>query len=156
PVVHYELSDNSDFEDNWAVAARIGTTSRVVRWHCSQCGRADYYPAGSLDVTLEGGADYPDLLGCGAYPLLIVSERTVSVLEDVGINSFIKYPVDITNRYGNMSGARPAPNYNRIEITGECRIDLAASGIVIVGVCGRCGAIDRQPLSIRPLKLIDG
>jgi hypothetical protein len=67
-----------------------------VTWLCPECERAAHYPAGAFDVTVEGGSGFPDILGCGAYPLRILSERAMSVLKGAGIACFQEYPVGVS------------------------------------------------------------
>jgi len=155
-MVFYELSDNGAFEPTWTSAVSIRPMSHVVQWHCPQCGRADTYPARSFDVVLEGGAQFPDFLGCGACPFLIVSERVVKVFEAAGVQSFLKYPVGAAAVQESELRKESAPRYYRIEITGECMVDLAQSGIMITGICGRCGEVERKPITVRPLKILEG
>src|SRR5438105_1030015 len=144
-MVFYELADNSEYEKKWAFAVSIHPKSHVVKWLCPECGRAAQYPAGSFDVTVEGGSRFPDFLGCGAYPLLIVSERAVSVFKGAGITCFQEYPVGVAAVQESRLRREEAPAYFRIEITGECMIDFAASGATIKTICERCGEIKTQP-----------
>jgi hypothetical protein len=155
-MVLYELSDNSAFERVWTSAVSIRPTSHVVNWECSQCGRGDCYPAGSFDVDVEEGSMFPDLLRCGAYPLLVVSARTIAAFEDAGIQSFLKYPVGIAGVRESGVRMEAAPDYYRIEIAGECMVDLARTGIVITDVCSRCGEVEREPPTVRPFSIFAG
>jgi hypothetical protein len=148
---YFELTNNSSYERDWAVAVSITPTSHLVKWHCLQCGRSDAYPAGSFDVVLEDGSKFPDFLSCGAYPLLIVSHRVISALEDAGVHTFHQFPVGVAAIQESGLRKESAPRYFRIEVTGGFMVDLLASGVTITGVCGRCGELDRKPLSIRPL-----
>jgi hypothetical protein len=152
----YELSDNSAFERQWTVAATVRATSHTIKWYCDQCGRGAEYPAGAFDAAVEGGSRYPDLLLCGAFPFLIISERVASALRGAGIASFIEYPVRIVAAHDTELKPESAPSYRRVELTGNCRIDLLRSGITVTDVCGRCGEPNRQPATTRPLRLLGG
>jgi hypothetical protein len=105
---------------------------------------------------VEGGKSYPDLLGCGAYPLLIVSERVISVLKQNGVHCFQEFPVRVAKVEDGRARLEDAPNYYRLEITGECMIDFAASGITVQGICGRCGELTRTPAVTPRFELING
>lgn len=155
-MVHYEFYDNSPSEKQWAYAVSIRPKSHVIDWYCPDCGQAAKYPAGSFDVVLEGGTQFPDFLGCGAYPLLIVSHRVLSTWRDAGVCQFVEYPVGIAAIQDSNLLVHSAPQYFRIEIRGECIIDMAASGISVTGICNRCGEIDWTPPSVRPLRILDG
>lgn len=155
-MVYFEFVDNSLFERKWTTAVSIRPTSHVIQWTCPGCGRADNRPTGSFDVTLEGGSLFPDVLGCGAYPLLIVSDRVVAAWNNAGVGSFLQSPVGIAAIQDSRAQIIAAPNYYHIEITGECVVDLKASGIAITSTCNRCGEIERKPPTIRPLKILDG
>src|SRR5436305_2082405 len=128
-MLFYEFSYNSATASRWTFAGDIRPTSRVIDWQCSRCGRGAYYPAGSFDVAVEGGSAFPDVLGCGAYPLLILSERAVSALASAGINCFRTFPVHVVEVLESRLTPEQAPNYFRVEIAGACRIDLAGSGM---------------------------
>src|SRR5262249_1179197 len=142
-------------EPQWLRAVRIHPKSHVVEWHCEACGRGARYPAGAFDVDLEGGSDCPDVLGCGAYPLLIVSERVVSAWRGAGVTSCIEHPVGISAVHGANLRFQEY-NYCRIELTGECMIDFAAMGMQIRKACGRCGESTKEPLVCREFKILEG
>lgn len=107
----------------------------MVHSVCPEYGAVEDYPSGSFDVVVEGGTKYPDVLRCGAYPFLIVSEAVTSAWHEAGITCFHTYQVGIAEvKSTYMQGVAP-PNYFRIEIDGKCQIDLAASGMEIVHFC---------------------
>ncbi len=152
----FEFTDNSPYEKKWAFAVTIHPKSHVVKWLCPECGRAAHYPAGAFDVTVEGGSAFPDVLGCGAYPLLILSERVMSVFKGAGIACFQAYPVSVAAIQDSRVRREEAPAYFRVEITGECMIDFAGSGATIKSICGHCGEIKTQPPMIRRFALVQG
>jgi hypothetical protein len=152
----YEFGDNSPYEKNWVVAARIHPKSHLVKWICPECGRAAQYPAGSFDVTVERGSEFPDILGCGACPLLILSERVVTALKGAGVSCFHSSPVGIAAIQESRALLQDAPDYFRLEISGECMIDIAGSGATIKRICGRCGEISVDPPVTREFKIIEG
>jgi hypothetical protein len=156
-MMFYQFGDNSSYERRWVYASGFEPTSHVVDWCCPKCGRAGAYPAGSFDVELEGGSQWPDFLACGEYPLLIVSERVVRVWSEAGIASFQRFPVGIRGAArGCKVDLKAAPKYFRIEITGQCNVDFPASGQRITGVCTRCGQLKWRGNPDRRFKLLEG
>jgi hypothetical protein len=155
-MLFYQFTDDSPFQKKWAFAVSMHPKSPVVKWSCPECGRGARYPVGAFDVTVEGGCEFPDVLGCGAYPLLILSERAVSVFKAGGIACFQEYPVTVAAVQESRVRREKAPAYFRVEITGECMIDFAGSGAMIKGICGRCGGIETEPLLVRRFALIQG
>src|SRR5438132_3177485 len=114
-MLFYEFSDNSSYEKKWAFAVSIHPKSPVVIWRCPECGRAAHYPAGAFDVTVEGGSAFPDVLGCGAYPLLILSERVISLLKSAGISFFQESPVNDGAIQESRVRPEEAPAYFRAD-----------------------------------------
>lgn len=155
-MVFFEMSDNTTGEKGWTYAVEIHPTSHSIDWECTECGRAAEYPSGAFDVTVEGGTKYPDFLGCGEYPLLIVSENVVLAWEKAGIDSFRRFPVKIRKAIYTKLKPATAPAYFHVETTGQARIDLAASGIAVKKVCKRCGEATRSPEVVSQFKLLDG
>jgi predicted RNA-binding Zn-ribbon protein involved in translation (DUF1610 family) len=147
---------NSSYEKQWTFATSVHPTSHFIQWHCDECGHGASYPSGSFAVTLEGGSQFPDFLGCGAYPLLIVSERVVSALEGAGMTCFNQYPVRAAAVRETGLRCEDAPDYVRLELTGEWMIDFAGSKATISRVCPRCGEVKIDPPIIRRFRIIDG
>jgi hypothetical protein len=93
---------------------------------------------GRFDVDLEGGVEFPDILGCGAFPYLIVSERVVNDWNSNGIDCFTIYEVGIHSIDSAELRKKKAPQYFRVEIKGTCKIDMEQSGLKVVSYCPRC------------------
>jgi hypothetical protein len=104
----------------------------MYRQVCQKSGAIKEYPIGSFDVLVEEGTKYPDILGCGAYPFLIVSEQVVTMWQHHHIHSFTTYPVGVAEVNSKKLKDVPPPQYYRVEIDGRCAIDLEASGLRIV------------------------
>lgn len=138
PERFYEFRDNSSYNTEFAWAVSILPRSEMIERRCPQCGNVESYPSGAFDVIVEDGSRYPDILGCGAYPFLIVSEKVVTVWHDAHINCFHTHPVGVaTVKSQQLQGIVP-PLYFRIEIDGRCQIDLAGSGITVISLCPEC------------------
>jgi len=125
---------------------------------CQDYGVVVSYPSGEFDVIVEGGNSYPDILGCGPYPFLIVSEPVVEAWRAAGVSSFTSYLVrveDVHSRSPKLLRAIP-PLYYRIEIDGRCEIDMAASGLNIVRYAPDCHYIVTDPPQAFGFQMVDG
>ena len=145
----YTVSDNTSFDRHWTTAASIHSRSRMVKWSCSDCGTSASYPAGAFDVTIEGGMDYPDCLGCGVYPLKIFSERVIAAWEENGIGPLVKFPIGVIAARETALSPRDAPRYFRVEVAGAIMVDIPGSGGFFTRLCARCGTFMTEPMLIR-------
>ncbi len=142
----YTFRHNSAHTRGFAWASSIVPRSEMINRVCTDCGLVDNYPSGAFDVIIERGVKYPDVLGCGAYPFLIVSAVVVSAWLEVGIDSFHTHPVGIHKVQSERLKSTDAPLYFRIEIDGRCEIDLIASGIKFIRICKTCQRVIEQPM----------
>jgi hypothetical protein len=142
---YYCFDDNSVFTHGFTWAMSIHPRSEMVHRACRECGWVDHYPSGAFDVTVEGGTKYPDVLGCGAFPFLIVSERVVAVWREAGVAAFHTHPVNVAKVKSKRLVALAPPQYHRVEIDGRCVLDLAASGIGPVSMCPGCQHVITPP-----------
>lgn len=125
---------------------------------CPEHGDILYYPSGEFDVVVEGGNRYPDVLGCGAYPFLIVSQSVVNAWRGAGITSFHSYQVhvdEVRSRSKLLHETEP-PLYHRIEIDGRCEIDFAASGLEIVRFSPECQHLVTKPSMSSGFRMVSG
>jgi len=143
--VLYRFRDNSSHTRGFTWAASIRPRSEMVHQLCPECGAVKHYPGGAFDVDVEGGTKYPDVLGCGAYPFLIVSERVIAAWHEAGITCFHSYPVGIADVKSKKLRDVLPPRYLRVEIDGRCRIDLDASGVEVIRVCPECHRVVEHP-----------
>jgi hypothetical protein len=141
----YVFDDNSSYTRGFTWAMSIITRSAIHHRECSTCGAVEHYPSGAFDVIVEGGAKYPDILGCGAYPFLIVSELVVTAWQQASITCFHTFPVGIAEVKSKKLRDQPRPQYFRVEIDGRCDIDLVASGVKLIRICPECQRIIEQP-----------
>ena len=137
------------------------------RGMCSVCGAKLSYPCGDLVVGLEQrkAKKWPDVLGCGAYPLLIVSGKVLEAWKQSCIKVLpasqviISTPIPSTLPVGK-------PNYFWIGGTqySGTMMDFDASGYVGVQFCPECGnrahdikaTYDRQHGKVWPYKFKGG
>lgn len=145
----YTAVDNSAYEPTWTSAVSIQPRSRMIDWSCPDCGARGRYPAGALDVIIEGGVAYPDFLGCGAYPIKIVSRRVTESWEQYGIGQFTKFPVGVAAARDTRLSPQDAPQYFRVEIAGEIKVDIPLSGGYFTKFCTRCLTFRTEPMLIR-------
>ena len=132
----------------WAVSI-YPIRSDVIHYTCPQCGSTKHYPSGSFDVILEGGNKYPDILGCGAFPFLIVSEKTIRGWNEAGVCCFHTHDVGIAEVKSSRLEKLVAPQYFRVEIDGSCQIDIEASGAKIVKFCPECFHLVTRPTVLK-------
>lgn len=110
---------------------------------CPKCKGTRDRPAGELQVSLEQkkAKHWPDVLGCGAYPLLILSSRVLEAwrTEAVGV-----FPTSRVTFYSplprGLEDSEP-PAYYWLDggnMLGA-RMDFDASGFVDVRFCLTCG-----------------
>jgi hypothetical protein len=125
----------------WAWRIVVGLDNKG---ECPECQGPLAQPEGDLQVLLERnkGSKWPDVLGCGAYPLFIVSERVLEAWRNDKVGEF---PIG-----GRVSFSAPLPK--KLERTNPpsyfwldgakmlgAKLDFDASGFVGVQFCGTCG-----------------
>ena len=152
----YEFSHNSSHTRGFTWAISIEPRSEMIDQVCPEYGAAEHYPSGAFDVIVEGGTRYPDVLGCGAYPFLIVSEAVITAWREAGINSFDTYPIGTAEvRSRKLRDAVPPP-YFRVEIDGQCKINLAASGVEVVRFCPEHHYLVTRPSLVPGFRMVPG
>lgn len=151
----YQMRHNTDRSSGWLYAAHIKPRSELVSNYCDGCGRGSEIPAEAFDVDVEGGWRFPDILQCGAYPFLIVSERVVSVWVAVGIDCFKAFKVRVKAVDAEKPVISAPPTYFRIEVTGTCLVNQEASGITVTSKCRKCGLGMIKHVSDRPFAIVD-
>lgn len=154
----FRFSDNSSYTRGFTWAASIRPRSEIFRRVCPEFGIVAQYPSGKFDVVVEGGNRYPDILGCGAYPFLIVSESVVNAWHDAGILCFQYYIVNVAqvrSKSKQLNEMIP-PHYYRIEIDGRCEIDLGASGLEVVRYAPECEYLATNPSLATGFQMVAG
>lgn len=108
---------------------------------CKECGTTPLIPQGPLLVTLEPGKGrkWPDVLGCGSYPLLIVSNNVIDSWQKENIGEVPHNQVNIAGTIPEKIRNSP-PTYYWIDgslMLGSL-LDFEASGFVGVQFCSLC------------------
>ncbi len=152
----FQMRHNTNFSRGWLYAWSIHPRSPLSSNFCDQCGRGSEIPSGEFDVDLEGGSKYPDILQCGAYPFLIVSERVVTDWREAGITCFDAYKVCVASVKPKKARLAAPPLYFRIELTGTCVVEPKASGMKISRRCSKCGTGDIDRDNAKPFAIVPG
>jgi hypothetical protein len=152
----YIFSDNSNHTRGFTRATSIHPRSGMINKACPKCGSIHHYPKGDFDVTVEGGSKFPDVLGCGAYPFLIVSEKVLDAWHEANLCCYHTFNVGIAKIKSARLRDQPVPKYYRIEIDGNCKIDLETSGVKIIIYCQECGYLKTAPAIIERFMMIPG
>jgi len=112
---------------------------------CKQCPaeRSIMYAAGPVEAfcDLNKGVRWPDVIGCGHFPFLIMSERALRAFAAEGIGKFPQHAVLIQSPLPKRLALRPAPRYFWLDgqkMRGAL-LDFDASGFVGVQFCPECG-----------------
>ncbi|MCC6904508.1 MAG: hypothetical protein IT326_01615 [Anaerolineae bacterium] len=135
----FEFGDNSHHTRGYAWAYSIDDPPPSYTT-CDACGAIHtHFQPGGFGVKIEDGSKWPDILGCGHYPLLILSGRVVDSLKAEGIANFHTAPVHVVRNNSRRLKAVAPPAYYVIDTDGRCQIDLQASGLSVVSACAACG-----------------
>lgn len=152
----YVFSDNSIHTRGFTWAMSIIPRSEMISKVCTRCRAVKRYPSGEFDVAVEGGSRYPDVLGCGAYPFLIVSERVIEAWQGAAIDCFHTFAVGLANVKSKRLAGAPAPHYYRVEIDGRCQIDVPRSGVEVVLLCPQCHHLVTRPAISPRFQMVPG
>jgi hypothetical protein len=161
----FTVSHNSFYLKQAPWISRV--VSGLVKERCDVCAVTTRKPVGDLLVALESkGTMWPDVLGCGEYPLLVLSERGVDILAQAAIDTDGRNPVNLTGTMPDALRNVQPPKYFWIDGTKleGARLDFDASGFVGVRFCAGCGrrsedvgqTYDRRHSAQFPYKFIEG
>lgn len=142
----FRLSNNTTGTRGYPWAFRVTEGLKWVKtcFACDHDGRQIWKPVGDILVELEPdkGVRWPDLLGCGSLPLLIVSERVLHDWSEYGIGNHI--PSNSVKIVGSLPAKLKGvsmPKYFWIDGSkmGGGKLDFDDSGFVDVRICPECG-----------------
>ncbi|MFN7140141.1 MAG: hypothetical protein ACK4UN_12470, partial [Limisphaerales bacterium] len=135
----FTLMHNSSYDTRapWALSIVNG----VQYLECSVCKQSYCALGGSIEISLQEdrGVYWPDMIGCGDYPLFIVSRRVIEIMESNGVEKVPHKPVKII---GKMPKRLKTPPPDYVWVEGEqCRgaeISFQTAGYVNAHVCSEC------------------
>jgi len=153
---YYKFRNNTLFTHGYTWAMSIIPKSSTDSFSCPECGIRHNAPSGAFDVIVEGGSKYPDVLGCGAYPFLILSEAIINDWKEAGINAFATFPVNIAKVKSKKLLSVHPPRYFRVEITGTCKINLEASGYSLLPRSTRCNHSRLEKIGTKGMFMVPG
>ncbi len=139
----------------WAYKATPSIESTAT--HCGRCGKAlERKPCG-LYLYLEGGTSFPDVLGCGSYPYLIISDRFARLLADNDISGYRLHNCTIVHSQESDVALANAPAYYVVDVTGRCELGVDQQQLVSrYEKCPECkqGYLARRDPEINPFFVV--
>jgi len=164
----FKVTHGGSADRRFAWAARINAgLDRGVR--CDECGAVTLRPRGDVCVEIDQDAcasAWPDIMGCGHYPLFIVSGCVLDDWRSMNVGDVVAHHVNIAERIPRGLREDAAPSYFWLD--GEemlgARIDFEESGFVGVRFCATCGrrtddieaTFDRQEAGVWPYIFANG
>jgi hypothetical protein len=141
---HSNVAYRSRFVWAYSLTPRLDT----IWQRCDVCNIGhvfpDWYPEIPLAATVDKKRKYPDILGCGAWPLRIVSQAVLDDWTAVGVKGYETFPLEVRGEAG--SPRLDAPAYYHLKITGRCELDTDAMGIKILFRCPKCRYKNVEPI----------
>ncbi len=139
-MIFYEFGHNSFCTRGYTWAYSLKPLPAELKLRCDKCTAGlPLYPKHQIGLVVEGGVKYPDILGCGAFPFLIVSQNVIDDWENAGITGYEKYEANIVEAKGKRIRDLEPPQYYHINITGRAQYDMDAMGFRCEVVCNYCG-----------------
>ena len=127
----FSVSDNSFAKVGFPWIASIRRGLRTIAL-CKSCPRTVQQPQGDVEAVLEPqeGTKWPDVLGCGAWPLLIVSGQVLSAWQCEGAGTLPHRRVTILDPLPKKLVGKAPPDYFWIDGTQirGALLDFDASG----------------------------
>lgn len=137
----YSVSDRTSYARGAPVIKKI-KSGMVEGGICRVCGGARRWPHGDLLVQLgRSRAEFwPDVIACGDYPCLVLSQRFVDALEQSGAGFRLGGRVEFSN-VEDTGLSIASPQYYWVDGARSCAgaMDFDASGFVDVQFCPSCG-----------------
>ena len=138
----FSISHNSHYKIGfpWVISLISGRTLVPA---CKTCRAPQWDIFGGIQVTLmpRKGKVWPDVLGCGAEPLFIVSGKVLEGWDKEGVGQFPHHCVEIVGKLPNGMSAAAKPDYYWIDGSkmAGAQLDFKASQFVGVKFCPACG-----------------
>ena len=143
-MIFYIFDDNTFATRGYTWAMSLKPRPEEFSRRCPKCraGMSVEYPKHSINLAVEGGSKYPDILGCGAETILIVSQNVINDWEGAGITGYEKYDVNIVEAKGKRIKDAESPRYYHINVIGRAEYDMEAMGFKCQITCEYCGRIE--------------
>lgn len=123
----------------------ISTISEGLKdtYRCYKCGRVKTYAEGDITGILEKekGTKWSDVLGCGHFPLFIISSRILEAFDKEQLLTFPYHRVFIEKPYPKRLDEQYMPDYywvDGLKMLGA-ELDFEASRFVDNTFCSECG-----------------
>lgn len=138
----FTVSHNSHHTRGWPWIASLPQGFGVT-YHCRTEGRFLHYATGRMVALLERdkGVKWPDVLGCGAFPFLIVSGRVKAAWDEEGIGALPLEPLDLATPLPKKLLGTVPPAYYWVDgarLRGAL-LDFEACDLRGVRFCPECG-----------------
>ena len=85
--------------------------------------------------------EFPDVLLCGHYPLVIVSNRVIEAWQKNNVTGYIAHSINKLVDSNRCEINAPVRYFNII-ITGRAELDLEKMGISIIKQCATCNCVE--------------
>jgi hypothetical protein len=142
----FSVDHNSFYKRSFPWIQRLGAGFCQV-YLCGRCAcapaRSIMYADGPVEAFLESekGVKWPDVIGCGHFPFLILSERALRAFSAEGVGDFPHHAVLIQPPLPKRLVGSDPPRY--LWLDGQkmrgALMDFEASGFVDVRFCPECG-----------------
>ena len=137
----FMLTNNTLRSRGWAYAPSIYPRSELAGIDCDVCGANGTYPNKEFDIDLELGVKFPDILMCGAWAFLIVSQKVINDWKNNDVTGFEYYRVGINKIKSKKLRDKTPPQYYHVVITGRCELDMEEMGVTIKERCPKCSKL---------------
>lgn len=139
PPQFFRISDRTTWQKQYAWSDAI---ARHVTSPCSGCGRDISHSRGPVHADIEAGREWPDAMGSGFEPMLMVSQRVADDLNAVGASGYDAEPVIIREIRPKPLRVIPSPQYYCLFVKGGIDVDLESAGIRVTSYCPVCFATE--------------
>ena len=137
----FSISHNSFYRRGYPWINHIASGMAQTQT-CRACGEQQRFCTGDIEVTLEPrkGVTWPDVLGCGACPLFIVSVHVLKAWQFEKLADIPYYQVKLIGKIPAKLENKEPPAYFWIDgakLQGA-KYDFEASGYVNARICPEC------------------
>jgi hypothetical protein len=92
--------------------------------NCDKCGSVyKKKEFESVNLVIEGKGKFPDILACGYWPLLLITEKTLTIWKKKNFTSYTAFPVKLFRKNGDDLEECDIKYFNII-VNGRCEPDF--------------------------------